>query len=191
MSKRNIIATLTGTMILFAWQAVSWMVLPTHNDTVKYTSNQSEIMETLQKNISSSGMYAIPGVDPSKNLSLEEMEKMNTERLGKPWALVMYNTSFEGLNAANMIGGIAINLIAVILVIGLFSMSKAKEKTFAAAFGLIMIFPAFCIFQPVLQNMNWWDFPWHFIKGEVFDLVIGWMLCGSFLAWYLRKPQRT
>lgn len=41
----------------------------------------------------------------------------------------------------------------------------------------------------VLSNMNWWSFPWGFVKPQVFDLVIGWGLCSLWLAWFVKKPE--
>ena len=187
--KKNIIATFIGTLILFGWQFVSWMALPIHKDTLKYTAQQEEIITMLQKNIPSDGFYSVPGHDPSKNLSFKEMEAAGKESLHKPWALVLYNSSFEGMSAPNMIGGILMNLVAVVLAIILLHACNAQEKTFGSVFRIIMILPVFCIFQAVLENANWWAFPWHFIKGTVFDLIIGWALCGFYLAWQFKKPN--
>ncbi|MES2680858.1 MAG: hypothetical protein V4635_13280 [Bacteroidota bacterium] len=185
--KKNIIATIIGTIILFGWQALSWMALPVHNDTMKYSAGQQEVMTALQKNLPASGTYYLPGADPAVKLSSEEMESFYKAQIGKPWALVFYNTSFEGMSPSNMINGILLNLLSVVLVIALLHMSKAKEKQFAAIFGLVMILPVFVILQSVLQNANWWSFPWHFIKGTIVDLIFGWLLCGLYLSWHFRK----
>lgn len=188
--KKNTLAVFFGTLILFGWQSLSWMVLPVHSDTLKYAPQQSEIMESLRKNIPAAGAYRMPGTDPSADLSFEDMETQSKEHAGKPWALIFYNTSFEGMSAGTMMGGVLLNLAAVVLAVLLFHAAGAGNRSFAAAFGLIMVLPAFCILQPVLQNMNWWSFPWHFMKGEIIDLVIGWSLCGAFLTWYLKKQYK-
>jgi hypothetical protein len=54
-----------------------------------------------------------------------------------------------------------------------------------------MSFAVFTLAQGVLSNMNWWSFPWGFIKPQVFDLVIGWGLCSAWLGWYVRSKAAT
>jgi hypothetical protein len=185
--KKNIIATLICTIILFGWQALSWMALPVHNSTMKFAEGQQEILTNLQKNLPASGTYYLPGLDPAVKHSSEEMEIFYNAQIGKPWALIFYNTSFEGMSPSAMINGILLNLLSVMLVIILLHVGKAKEKKFIVIFALVMILPCFVILQSVLQNANWWSFPWHFIKGTIVDLLLGWFFCGLFLSWHFRK----
>jgi hypothetical protein len=189
--KRNIIATLVGTLILWVFQAMSWMASPIHKDALKYTPKQEEVMEVLQRTIPEEGVYSLPGEDPSKDVSYEEMEASSKQHLGKPWVLVFYHSSFKGMSASNMIGGILINLLSVILVVYTLRLFNAHEKSFRAALGIVMILPLFCIFQGMLPNMNWFEFPWHFMKGEIIDVLLGWLLCGMYLAWYMRRGNRV
>jgi hypothetical protein len=187
--KKNIISTIVCTIILFGWQAISWMVLPFHSDTLKYTPNQDAIIEVLSANLSENGLYGVPGDDPSREQTMEEMEAGWNKMLNKPWALVLYHTAFEGMTATGMMGGIMLNLVAVVIGIILLNASRPEQRTFGSIFGIVMLLPAFCIFQAVLENANWWGFPWHFLKGTIFDLLIGWSLCGVYLAWRYKKPN--
>jgi hypothetical protein len=50
-----------------------------------------------------------------------------------------------------------------------------------------MAFAAFALFQGALNNMNWWDFPWSFVRPQVMDLTIGWGVTSIWLAYYVKK----
>lgn len=189
--KRNIIALIGATLILFVWQSMSWMVLPVHEDFAKYTPNDAAIMTVLNSSLTESGAYMMPGMDPSKEPTVDEMKKRNAEMEGKPYALVMYNKEFHAMPPSMMVLGNLLNLVAVLIAISLVNMGIRSGASFGTRFMLVLSLAIFCIFQSALLNWNWMGFPWHFIKGEVIDLVVGWSLCGLFLSWYLGKAQRA
>jgi hypothetical protein len=189
--KRNIIATLIGTLIVFLWQGFSWMASPIHTDSMKYTPKQAEITEAISANLTEDGMYRVPGFDPSEEMTTEKMEAFNKEYEGKPWALVLYNKSFVCMGPSVMVNGILLNLVGVILAICVFRIARGEERKFGTGLLLIMALPLFTIFQSALMNANWWSFPWHFLKGEVIDLIVGWLLFGLFAVWYFRRKPKT
>lgn len=186
--KKNIISTFVVTLILFGWQAISWMATPIHNDALKYTTTEDAILSALSSNLSEPGLYSLPGHDMSKEKTQEEREADYKSMLNKPWALVIYNDSFKGMNAGNMIAGLLANLVAAILVVFFLNMGKAEEKSFGGILAMVMTLPFICIFQAVIENMIWWEFPWHFVKGTVMDLIIAWLLAGLYLGRRYRKP---
>jgi hypothetical protein len=188
--KRNIIALIATTVILFVWQSLSWMVTPIHSDFAKYTPAETEIMPLLNARLPESGVYMIPGTDPSKPETMEEMKKRSEECVGKPYAMVFYNKSFPGMDPSMMLTGFLFNLIAVLIAITIVNVAVKAGVSSGMRFGLVLSLSLFCIFQSILLNWNWFQFPWHFVKGEIIDSLIGWSLAGLFLSWYLGKPQK-
>lgn len=187
--KRNVLATLIATIILFVWQSLSWVVFSLHDDAYKYSPQQGEIISVLNSNLPEEGAYAIPGTKPGT--SYKDMEEESKLHMGKPWAVIFYHNTFEGMSTSNMITGILLNLVAAMIAVSLLHMGSAYQKTFLIRMISVMLLPLFCIFQSILQNWNWWSFPWHFIKGDIMDLIIGWGLCAIFLAWYFGKPVKV
>jgi hypothetical protein len=166
------------------------MVTPFHSDTFKYTAAQEEIMTVLSGNLEP-GAYSMPGTNPSVEMTHKEMEKEQSKHVGKPWALVFYNKSFEGLTPGYMITGFLLNLLGAVVAVSLLNISNASARTSGTRFMMVLLLPLFAIVQAVLVNWNWWSFPWHFIKGEVFDLLIGWGLAGLFLSWHYGRKTTT
>ncbi len=49
---------------------------------------------------------------------------------------------------------------------------------------------AIIIFNTHLMDMNWFSTPMHYVGGQLIDSVLGWLLVGLWLGWYLtRRPK--
>jgi hypothetical protein len=55
--KKWIIGSLVGAVIVFAWQAASWMFLGIHDNQMNYTPAQEQIMSALSSSLNEDGMY--------------------------------------------------------------------------------------------------------------------------------------
>ena len=183
--KRSIIAILVGTVVLFVYQAMSWMVLPIHNNSFMYTSRQDSILATLSG--LEEGYYSLPGKAPG---TTDEEHHKNMESMnGKPWAMVHYHHSFSMNMGPSMLRGFSINLIAVWIVVMILSSAAGVFNTFRSRLWVSLLFAIFCITQSNLMDWNWFETPMHYTSGAVIDKLLGWLLTGSWLAWYMGRKQ--
>ncbi len=176
--KKWLIGSLVGAIILFGWQALSWMALGIHNDSMKYTPAQKEIMNVLSSNITEEGMYMMPSA-PTQ----QEQQSMMKEMEGKPWASVIYHKEFRSDMTRSMIRGFLLNIFLVISLIYILTRGgiPIARRVFAGsvAFGL-----AFFLWGPYTAHI-WFDLPWHMIKADLIDSLAAWSLCGAWLGWWL------
>ncbi|MEZ5015250.1 MAG: hypothetical protein R2794_13255 [Chitinophagales bacterium] len=100
--KKTLIAVLIGAIILFAYQALSWMVSPVHKNSMKYSANEQSVLESMSG--MQDGMYMMPGRPPGTSES--ELRDKADEMMGKPWAMVMYHSSMEMNMAKNSLVGL-------------------------------------------------------------------------------------
>ncbi len=180
--KRTLIAALVGGIIIFAWQAASWMVLQLHEDAYKYTPNEQAIIGSLSTNLSQEGAYMIPGFDPS--LSEDQKQKVMEGMGNKPWALVQYHPSRDNDNMAGaMIRGFLIAFLSVWIVAWLLKGINGFGNIF---FRCIII--GFLLWMFTWYNQhNWFSTPWSVIKPELIDHLVAWGLTGIWLGWWLNK----
>ena len=89
--KKQMIATLVGTLILFIWQFLSWSLLNVHGAENAYTPNQEAILEYLSQNLDE-GEYYLPTVAPGA--SAAEEQALMQESIGKPWAKISYHAFY-------------------------------------------------------------------------------------------------
>jgi hypothetical protein len=189
--KKSIIAVVVVTLILFVWQTLSWMVFQLHNDVSKYTHHDKEIMSVVNTHITEDGAYMMPGYDPKKEYTNKERESMVKENVGKPYVILFYHKAFPGFAPSMMLTSVLFNMIAAILAVFLVTIAASAGTSFVTRFCVAMALPVFCIFQGPLLNWNWWQFPTHFIKGEIMDAVIGWGMASLFLARYVKTSVKA
>ncbi|MBI5473323.1 MAG: hypothetical protein HY961_13345 [Ignavibacteriae bacterium] len=186
--KNVIIGSIVAAVIVWLYQAMSWMILPVHTNTLKYTPQQDAILSAVTANLAEPGVYAIPNTPPTA--TDEEKQAFQASMVGKPWALVTYSPSgMSGSMAPQMILGFLINFVAAFVVAYVLWKSVDKFAGFGSKLMLVLGFAVFTVFQSSLMMANWWGTPWHYLSGEVIDHILGWGLAGVWLAWWLgRKP---
>ena len=182
--KKIIIGTLVGTVIFFVYESIMWEG-GLHDNFSSYTANQSVILNTLGQNLNADGLYFMPFIDPASPTKKQDMEKMWTNNVGKPWAMIFYHKSQQEMNMCYMLMGLLYTLIAslitsLVLFYGSFT-------TFNARFLVSMGFAIFTLCQGVLDSANWFSYPWSFVKPEIIDLTLGWGICSAWFAWYFKK----
>ena len=181
-----LIGALVGTIITFAFSAMSWMFLGIHKHSLKYTESQDMIMESINSSISEDGVYFMPYADPDKT-SEEEMHKLREENQGKAWAMLSYHSAWEENIGMNMARGFIYNFIAMMMVALVMWYGRSGMKTFGQRWMAAFAFAVFMIFQGHLYNSVWWETPWHFLSGELIDTTVSYALAAFWLAWYVKE----
>jgi hypothetical protein len=188
--KTVVIGSLVAAIIVFVFQAMSWMVLPIHENSLKYTPQQDAILTALTENLPEGGMYAIPNVPPGS--TQEQRTEFDKSMVGKSWAVIQYQPNYEGMMSSQLVYGFMLNLVAAFILAYVMWTTRGSLTGFGSRFGLAVGFTVFLIFQSSLMQANWWETPWHYLSGEITDHIVGWMLGGVWLAWFLgRKPSAT
>lgn len=184
--KRIIIGVIVGTVIYFAYQSAMWMS-GIHSGFGKYTPNQTAIMQNLNQNITEDGMYWMPTADPKAPDYEAQEEKMMTENVGKPWAMVFYHKAMPGMTAGYVLMGVFYTVLGCLVACLL--IYYGNFASFGTRFLASMALAAFALSQCVLDDMNWMSYPWHFVQPQVIDLILGWGITSVWLAWFVKRVQ--
>ena len=183
--KKWIIGSFVGAILVFAWQAASWMFLGTHAGEEKYTPAQDQILSTLASSNLQDGMYLLPTVKPGA--TMDEQQNLRKQNDGKPWAWIIYSNSMNISMTTPMIMGFVIDLILVVLLISI--LVRGGLPSFTGIFtGAIAVGIFTFLWGPYMEH-NWYNVPWSAIQGHLIDSVIAWGLCGLWLGWWLRRPS--
>ncbi|MBA3648501.1 MAG: hypothetical protein H0W62_08125 [Chitinophagales bacterium] len=175
------IASIVGSVILYVYLALAHTVLPIHNSDYKYTTAEDSILKTLKSANLKKGLYFLPYMPPDAS-NEEKMTRMK-EMMGKPGALVNYYPAMEE-NTSTYIMSFIYNLISVLILCIALATARDKLINFRQRLWFVMLFVLFVIFSEIMLEYNWVGLPMHYLKGEIIDQVIGYLLTGIWLAWY-------
>lgn len=187
--KRTLIATLVGALIIFVYQSLSWMALPVHTNSFKRTPAQDSILGTLSSQLTQDGMYYMPM--PPEGASHEEAEKMMKDCTGKPWALISYHRALDYDMAKNMIIGLLLNILAAWIVVYILTKAAGIFSTFSSRVWITFLIYVLVVAQSPLMEWNWLSSPMHYISGEIIDGLVGGLLLGIWLGWYMGRAPKA
>lgn len=178
MSK-HLIGALVGGLILFIWQFLSWSMLDIHGNEMRYSAQQDEILEVLEKHLVD-GQYFLPNLPPTA--AADEHQAFMENATGKPWAVVQYHSSMENNMAMSMIRCYVADFLAIFLLIWI--LLKIPD------FSLVQIVVA-CVIVGLISflttsylNSIWFE---TYSIGALIDAVVQWAVCGLWLGFWLRR----
>jgi hypothetical protein len=184
--KKWIIGSIVGAVIVFAWQALSWMLIDLHAPEHKYTGAQDQVLSTLNSANLEDGTYMLPTAKPGS--TREEMKQVWKNSDGKPWAIVTYGKAASAEMTTPMIMGFIIDIILVVLLISI--LVRGGLPSFVGIVtGCIAVGIFSFLWGPYMMH-NWYRVPWSSIFGHLIDAVVAWGLCGLWLGWWLRRPVK-
>lgn len=185
MTKKLLLASLAGAVILFVWQAVSWMLLPWHTMTLNGFDNESAVATVLQFNAPEDGIYVLPNPQNMGENETEEeatIRREDTRRLMENGPFIFMSIRGDGnaMSARHFIFSF------VMLFAGAFIFSWLLAQTTGLPYGKKVAFIALAALGAgliaVTPNWNWWGFSTSFVLVEIIDMVIGWTLAGLAIA---------
>ena len=177
---KKLIATLVTALILFVWQFLSWSMLNIHGSQMAYTPQQDEILEFLENSEIQEGSYFLPTVP--KGASAEDMQALQENAVGKPWARIQYNNSFNASMGMNLLRGFVINVIAAYLLIWIFL--KIPRITMGNIISMCIAIGLIGYLTISYLNSVWFE---GNSLPDLIDAIVPWSLVGVWLGWYLNR----
>jgi len=168
--RRKIITILAGTLILFLWNAVSWLVLPFHGDSFKSLPAESVDLEAFQREVTEDGVYHFPGFptdgDPDKLQAIKDQLAK-----GPRITLMVYRQGPAKLfDPSLFLTNLLLNFLAVIVLYAI--ASQVAKKTFKRIATTLLLVALVIGLMSDFPQMNWHRFPAGYTFVNVFDHLI-------------------
>ncbi len=193
MIARVLQAGALGGLIMFAWSAVSWMVLPWHEASLEKFSNEPVVARDLTWYAKSEGIYILPNtykyLDELSAAEKAEAMTQGMQRL-KQGPFIFVSVSRAGIDPedpAPYINGILINIIVASLISYL--VLRAGLPGFAARWSMVAVIGVIIAIMSTLPMWNWWHFPLLYTLVNFADMVVATIIGGLVIAW--RTAPRT
>lgn len=175
---KTLLAAILGGVIVFAWGAVSWMVLGWHTPTINVFANEDQVAQVLVDNAPASGIYVLPKPQPSR-VAAPPAEAAPAQ--AGPFAFVAYTR--EGVDPQMkmpMAYAVASSIIAALLIAWLVRAAEGlgyfQRVLFIATVGIVIAIAG------RVPNWIWWHFSTEFMVIDLADVVIGWTLAALVMA---------
>lgn len=183
---RVLLAGLAGGVVFFIWGAISWMVLPWHDEGIKSLPGEAAILPALRQNIGESGLYLFPPMPEPQGDPAARKQFEDRHRAGPVGWLVYHPGGREPMPRAMFVKGFVINVLSALIAAGFLAGSGARRgyvarALLAAALGL---FAGLCTH---VMQWNWMLLPGVYTTIMVVDLVVGWLFAGLAMAAILRR----
>jgi hypothetical protein len=185
---RALVAGVLGGIVFFIWGAVAHMVLPIGQMGMREASAEDPVIAAMKDNLPGAGVYMVPGLSPQQMEDKAAVQAYSAKAKANPYAFIVYQPVGEdgtdmGDNLAKQAATDVLSGIVVAWVLSLGVVAFRRRVIAAAALGL---FSWLTISAPY---WNWYRFPTDFTVASLLEQVVGWLLAGVAIAWWLGRRE--
>ena len=188
---RILIAGLIGGLVMFMWGAVAHMALPIGEMGVKIPAQQEAALDAIGRSSAGAGVYMYPSMPMEDWSDANKARAFGEQVRGKPSAFVVYqpngNPAAQSMTPNLVKQFLAVTAAALLVawVMALGPWGFSRRVLIAGAMGL------FAWLTISLPYWNWFMFPLDFTIATLIEQVVGWLLAGAAMAWWLGRGDRT
>jgi hypothetical protein len=190
MIMRILIAGLLGGIVMFLWGVTAHMALGLGEVGLRLPVNENAALGGLQQGLGDqAGVYMLPSLDPKKMGDAAEVRAYSLKAVRSPYAWVVYQP--QGTDMTQMGPQIGrqwasdtLGALTLAFVMGLAAIGFRRRLMVAAAAAL------FAWFGTLLPYWNWYRFPLDFTLAALAEQLIGWLIAGAVMAWWIGRSER-
>lgn len=186
---RAVIAGVLGGIVFFVWGAIAHMALPIGEMGMKEATAEDPVISAMKDNLPGAGVYMLPGLSAKQMDDATAVAAYSAKAVASPYAFVVYQPQGEdgmamGDNLAKQAASDIASAIVVAWVLSLAVLPFGRRVLAAGALGL------FSWLSVSVPYWNWYRFPTDFTLGSLLEQVVGWLIAGAVIAWWLGRSER-
>jgi len=187
---RVLVAGLIGGIVMFLWGVAAHMALGLGEVGLRLPANENVALTGLQEGLGGkAGVYMLPALDPKQMGDPSVVQAYSIKAVRSPYAWVVYQP--QGTDMMQMGPQIGrqwasdtLSALALAFVMGLAVVGFRRRLAIAAAAAI------FAWLSTMLPYWNWYRFPLDFTLAALAEQLIGWLLAGAAMAWWLGRSER-
>ncbi|HTV84073.1 MAG TPA: hypothetical protein VME63_01625 [Dyella sp.] len=187
---RILVAAIFGGIVLFLWGFVAHMFLGLGNPGIHQPVHEDIVLSSLHEGLGTQpGVYILPSFDPDKWNDPAARAAYAQKSATAPYAWVVYLPQGEDMTNMKrqlMREWASDTLAALVLaaLMGLAPLGLGKRMAIALAA------PLFAWLSVLVPYWNWYRFPQALTLAALAEQIIGWLLAGVVMAWWLGRGER-
>ncbi|MDR3445447.1 MULTISPECIES: hypothetical protein [unclassified Dyella] len=187
---RVLVAALMGGIVMFIWGAVAHMALGLGDIGMHQPVAEDTVLASLRPGLGEqAGVFLLPSIDPAKMGDKTVMAAYSAKAKASPYAFMVYMP--QGDDLSDMSGRLprewasdTLSALMLAFVMGLAAFSFMTRLSIALAASV------FAWLSTMVPYWNWYMFPTNFTVAALVEQVIGWLLAGAVMAWWLGRSNR-
>lgn len=187
---RVLVAALIGGIVMFVWGAVAHMALGLGEMGIRQPVAEDAVLGSLHQGLGmQGGVYILPSFDPAKMSDQAAVKAYSDKAKSSPYAWIVYMPQGEdmmqmGPQLGRQWASDTLASLALAFVMGLAAFGFRKRLGIAVAVAV------FSWLSAMVPYWNWYRFPLDFTLAALVEQVIGWLLAGAAMAWWLGRGER-
>lgn len=185
---KAILAAILGGIVVFVWNAVSWMVLDWHTPTIRQFAAPAQVSQVLVEQAPSSGIYVLNYPGSASHAAAAEaaadpaVDDATTATTGQPFAFVAF--ARDGIGGEQMTRQMAYSLAADILsaLLIVLLIRATGELSYVERVVFMVVIAVVIAVAGRLPNWIWWHYPRDYMVIDIADVIIGWLLAALVIA---------
>ncbi|BFI95957.1 MAG: hypothetical protein RSP_14670 [Rhodanobacter sp.] len=183
-------AAIIGGIVMFLWGAVAHMALGLGDPGLRAPVHEDVALNALHQGLGEApGIYILPWLDPARINDPAAKAAYQQKAANAPYAWVVYlpqgeDTTDMSRQLPRQWASDTLAALALAFTMSLSAFGFRKRMAIAAAGAL------FAWLSVLVPYWNWYRFPASFTVAALVEQVLGWLLAGAAMAWWLGRQER-
>lgn len=194
MAGRIVLSALLAAVAIIIWGFIFWVALPFGAATLKTVPNEDALRSTLSQNLTESGAYHFPAMNPNAVDKAEAEKAFREKSLAGPRGLLVFmKEGGEPMAPATIVWGFVFSFVAALVMAGLLAMALPALPAYGERVLFVTLGGLFATITVNAGYYNWWYFPLGFILATGIFTVLAWLIAGLIMARTIGEgtPVRT
>ena len=187
---RILVAAIFGGIVMFFWGFVAHMLLGLGNPGIHQPVHEDAVLSGLHEGLGDTpGVYILPSFDPKQWNDQAARAAYAKKTSSSPYAWVVYLPQGEDMTDMHrqlprQWASDTLASLALACVMGLAAIGFVRRMSIAAAAAV------FAWLSVLVPYWNWYRFPGALTWAALAEQLIGWLLAGAVMAWWIGRGER-
>ncbi|WP_049620963.1 hypothetical protein [Frateuria defendens] len=187
---RVIVAALIGGIVMFIWGALAHTVLGLGETGLRAPADEDKVLSVLREGLGGeAGVYVLPWLGPEGMHDEAKVKAYGAKAEASPYAFVVYSPQGRDMTKMGpqlfhqwLSDTLAALALAFVLALSAFGFRRRLAISAAAA--------VFAWLSLLVPYWTWYRFPGNFTVAALVEELVGWLLAGAAMAWWLGRSER-
>jgi hypothetical protein len=187
---RVLVAALIGGIVMFIWGAVAHMALGLGETGLRTPAAEDKVLSVLHEGLGAEpGVYILPWLGPEHMSDAAAVKAYAAKATSSPYAWIVYLPQGQDLTrmGPQLLGQWVSDTLAALALAFVMALTALN---FRRRLGVAGVAAVFAWLSTMVPYWNWYRFPLGFTTAALAEQLIGWLLAGAAMAWWIGRQER-